>query len=195
MFRNSTSGVFPGFIDTTTPPSVIYSRLIWSGLDSFDPLNLFRVLDLAADAEHDRRVNKTQATEVDPLSFVESIEHATRRADALVLLDLMKNITGCEPKMWGPTIIGFGRYHYVYDSGREGDMLMTGFSPRKANQVLYVLPGYEDLGDRLDKLGKHKLGKSCLYVTKLADVNMDQLEAIIRYGVDEMKAKYETFDE
>ena len=139
-------------------------------------------------------MNKTAATEVDPLDFIESIEHPTRRADALVLLDLMKRVTGCEPKMWGPTIIGFGRYHYVYDSGREGDTMITGFSPRKANQVLYVLPGYENLGDRLDKLGKHKLGKSCLYVNKLADVDMDELEAIVRFGVDEMKANYETFD-
>ncbi len=138
---------------------------------------------------------KTQATGVDPLTFIESIEHPTRRADALVLLDLMKMLTGWEPKMWGPTIIGFGRYHYRYESGTEGDMLVTGFSPRKANQVLYVLPGYEDLGDRLDKLGKHKIGKSCLYVTKLADVDMDELESIVRYGVDEMKSKYETFDD
>ncbi len=97
--------------------------------------------------------------------------------------------------MWGPTIIGFGRYHYVYESGREGDSLMIGFSPRKANQVLYILPGYDDLGDRLDKLGKHKLGKSCLYVTKLADVDMTELEAIIQYGIDEMRARYDTFDD
>lgn len=138
--------------------------------------------------------NKTKSTDVDPVDFIEAVENPTRRADAVVLLDMMKRVTGCEPKMWGPTIVGFGRYHYRYDSGREGDMLITGFSPRKANLVLYVLPGYDDLGDTLANLGKHKIGKSCLYVNKLADVDLDVLEGIVADGVAEMREKYETFD-
>jgi hypothetical protein len=139
--------------------------------------------------------NKTQVTDVDPAAFVAAVEHPTRRADAEVLLDLMTRITGCTPKMWGPSIIGFGRYHYRYESGREGDFMLTGFSPRKANLVLYVLPGYDDIGEQLADLGKHRIGKSCLYVNKLADVDLDVLERIIADGVERMRTTYETFDD
>ena len=139
--------------------------------------------------------NKTQQTEVSPADFIASVENQTRQADAEVLLEMMKRVTGYEPKMWGPSIIGFGRYHYKYESGREGDMLVTGFSPRKANMVLYVLPGYEDLGDQLAGLGKHKVGKSCLYVNKLADVNLEVLERIVADGVATMRSNYEIFAE
>ncbi len=139
--------------------------------------------------------NKTQVTEIDPAAFVASVEHPTRRADAEVLLDLMERVTGCAPKMWGPSIVGFGRYHYRYESGREGDFMLTGFSPRKSNLVLYVLPGYDDIGDQLADLGKHRIGKSCLYVNKLADIDLDVLERIIADGVDTMRATYETVDD
>lgn len=139
--------------------------------------------------------NKTQITDVDPEAFIAAVEHPTRRADAHTLLAMMRRVTGCEPKMWGPSIIGFGRYHYRYDTGREGDFLLTGFSPRTSNLSIYVMPGYEDLGESLAELGKHKLGKSCLYVNKLADIDLDVLERIVADGVATMRREYETFDE
>lgn len=132
--------------------------------------------------------NKTQPTSVDPVEYIAAIEHDTRRADAEVLLEMMQRLSGHAPVMWGPTIIGFGNYHYVYESGHEGDTMLIGFAPRKANQVLYVLPGYDDLGDKLDALGKHRIGKSCLYINKLADVDLDVLESII---VDTLKVMNE----
>ena len=139
--------------------------------------------------------NKTQPTEVDPSEFIDAIEHDTRREDAKVLLELMGRLTGCEPKMWGPTIVGFGRYHYKYESGREGDWLMVGFSPRKANQVIYLMPGYHDLDDQLARLGKHKIGKSCLYINKLADVDLAVLEEMVQHALDVLHENYETFAE
>ncbi len=139
--------------------------------------------------------NKTKVTDVDPREFIASVEHPTRRADAEVLLEMMTRVTGCAPRMWGPSIVGFGRYHYRYESGREGDFMLTGFSPRKANLVLYVLPGYDDAGADLAELGKHRLGKSCLYVNKLADVDLEVLERLVADGVATMRATYETFDD
>ena len=139
--------------------------------------------------------NKTKPTEINPHDFVAAIEHPTRRADAEQLLAFFARVTGMTPKMWGPSIIGYGSYHYKYESGREGDMCMTGFSPRKSNLVFYILPGYRDLGDRLDRLGKHKIGKSCLYVNKLADIDMDVLEEIVRFGVNYMRETYETSED
>ncbi|MEM9516395.1 MAG: DUF1801 domain-containing protein [Actinomycetota bacterium] len=135
--------------------------------------------------------NKTKATNVDPADFVASVEHPTRRADAEVLLDMFHRITGYPARMWGPSIVGFGRYHYRYDSGREGDYLVTGFSPRKANLVIYVLPGYDDISDDLAELGKHKIGKSCLYINKLADVDLAVLERIVTDAVARMRDNYE----
>lgn len=139
--------------------------------------------------------NKTKPTEIDPRDFVASVEHKTRRADAEVLLDFFARVTGMEAKMWGPTLIGYGSYHYKYETGREGDMLITGFSPRKANLVFYIMPGYQDLSDKLERLGKHKLGKSCLYVNKLADIDMDVLEEIVHFGVDYIRKNYETVED
>jgi hypothetical protein len=138
--------------------------------------------------------NKTQVTDVDPADFIASVEHPTRRADAETLLEMMTRVTGCEPKMWGPSIVGFGRYHYTYESGREGEYMLTGFSPRTSNLVLYVMPGYEDKEDVLDRLGKHRIGKSCLYVNKLADVDLDVLEEIVATGVEEMRDRYEILE-
>jgi len=134
--------------------------------------------------------NKTQPTAVKPADFVEAVEHPVRREDARTLLALMERITGWEPQMWGPAIIGFGTYHYTYESGREGEFMRTGFSPRKANMVVYIMPGYSDYSEKLARLGKHKLGKSCLYINKLADVDMAVLEEIIRAGLDDMAKKY-----
>lgn len=140
--------------------------------------------------------NKTKPTEVDPRDFVAAVEHDKKRADAETLLEFFGRVTGLKPKMWGPSLIGYGRYHYKYESGREGDMLITGFSPRKANLVMYIMPGYrsEAMQDKLARLGKHKLGKSCLYINKLADVDMDVLEEIVRDGVDYVRENYETWD-
>lgn len=139
--------------------------------------------------------NKTTVTNVDPADFVAAVEHKTRREDAVQLLDFFARVTGMTAKMWGPTLIGYGQYHYRYESGREGDMLITGFSPRKANLVFYIMPGYQDLSDKLDRLGKHKLGKSCLYVNKLADIDMDVFEEIVRFGVDYIRENYETIED
>lgn len=138
--------------------------------------------------------NKTTATTVDPQSFVAGLEHPVRRADAQVLLELMGRVTGCRPKMWGPSIIGYGSYHYKYDSGREGDFMITGFSAQKAKLSVYIVSGYDNLGEELARLGKHKIGRSCLYINKLADVDMAVLEEIVRKSVAEMRANYETKD-
>ena len=134
--------------------------------------------------------NKTQPTAVSAADYVAAIEHPVRRADAAVLLDMMSRITGWEARMWGPSIVGFGTYHYTYESGREGDFMRTGFSARKANLVVYIMPGYTDFSAILARLGKHKLGKSCLYINKLADVDLVVLEELIRAGLADMAEKY-----
>lgn len=139
--------------------------------------------------------NKTQITDIDPSAFIATVENSTRRADAEVLLDLMSRVTGCEAKMWGPSIIGFGRYRYRYDSGREGEFMLTGFSPRKANLVIYTMPGYDKMDEQLAELGKHRLGKSCLYINKLTDVDLDVLERIVTDGVATMREKHEILDD
>ncbi|MAF58189.1 DUF1801 domain-containing protein [Ponticaulis sp.] len=134
--------------------------------------------------------NKTKATSVSPESFVDTVEHDVRRADAKVLLDLFADVTQLVPRMWGPSIIGYGRYHYKYESGREGEFMMTGFSPRKANQVIYIMPGYTDHSAILDRIGKYKIGKSCLYINKLADIDLDVLRELIIAGFEDMKSRY-----
>ena len=134
---------------------------------------------------------KTKPTEISPVEFISAVEHPTRRADAVTLDTLFRKITGWEPVMWGPTLIGYGSYHYVYDSGREGDALATGFSPRKANQVLYIMPGYLEMGDLLARLGKHRKGKACLYINKLADVDLGVVEEIIRRGLEDLGSRHE----
>ncbi len=123
--------------------------------------------------------NKTKPTQKSVTSFIQEVENDARRQDAKTLLALMKKITGEKAKMWGPSIIGFGKYHYKYESGREGDMLNVGFSPRKANMVLYVLGSLKDDDPLLSKLGKFKRGRACLYVNKLSDVDTNILEKVI----------------
>ena len=134
--------------------------------------------------------NKTTATDTDVTGFLNAVEPERRRADGLALDALYREVTGFAPKMWGPSIVGYGRYHYRYDSGREGDYLATGFSPRKASLVLYIMPGYADFGDILKDLGKHRLGKSCLYVNKLADVDAQVLKRLIRAGLDDLGRRW-----
>ena len=130
--------------------------------------------------------NKTQITPVSPEEFIASVDHPTRRADAEALDGMFRRITGWQPRMWGPTMLGYGQYHYRYDSGREGDFLATGFAPRKANLSIYILPGYQDYDEILSRLGKHKHGKSCLYINKLADVDMAVLEELVRAGLRDL---------
>lgn len=120
--------------------------------------------------------NKTVPTSASVDHFIESVQHQTRRLDARLLTDMMIRVTGEKPVMWGPAIIGFGQRHYRYDSGREGEILRMGFSPRKANLALYV----KHDKTLLAQLGKHKVSVACLYINKLADINLDILEALIR---------------
>lgn len=134
--------------------------------------------------------NKTRATGADVAAFLDAVEHPTRRADALALDALFRDVTGWQPRMWGGSIVGYGQYHYRYDSGREGDFLATGFSPRKANLSIYIMPGYTDFGAILADLGKHKIGKSCLYVNKLADIDTGVLRRLIRAGLDDLTARW-----
>jgi hypothetical protein len=138
---------------------------------------------------------KTKQTAVSPRDFIAALEEGPRKRDAEKLLPWMEKVTGLKACMWGPSIIGFGRYAYTYDSGHSGEMCLTGFSPRKANMVLYILPGYRDISEKLARLGKHKTGKSCLYINKLADVDLDVLEEIVRDGIAFMRNAYETLDE
>ncbi len=134
--------------------------------------------------------NKTKPTVVNVDAFIDSVANPGRQADARVVLDMMARVTGEPPRMWGPSIIGFGSYHYRYDSGREGDMCRIGFSPRAANIVLYIMPGFAEEGARLATLGKHKIGKSCLYVNRLTDVDLTVLEVMVRDAWEWMNARY-----
>jgi len=133
---------------------------------------------------------KTIETGADVQAFLDGVEHPTRRADGLHLNQLFQDLTGFAPRMWGPTIVGYGSYHYVYDSGREGDSLATGFSPRKGNISVYIMPGYADYGDILARLGKHKMGKACLYINKLADIDEAVLKELIQTGLKDLGAKW-----
>jgi Domain of unknown function (DU1801) len=126
--------------------------------------------------------NKTKATKISPLKFLAALDNEQRRKDGRELLKLFREVTGEPARMWGPTIIGFGTYHYRYESGREGDMLIAGFSPRTASQVLYIGQSPET-GSLLAKLGKHKTSKGCVYVNKLDDIDRVVLKKLIQAGV------------
>jgi Domain of unknown function (DU1801) len=130
--------------------------------------------------------NKTKATNVSVTAFIEALSDEDKRADARTLVKLLQNAAGEKPKMWGPSIIGFGSYHYTYDTGREGDMPVVAFSPRKAATVLYGLSEAEAL---LPKLGKHTRGKGCVYIKKLADVDQKVLKAMVVKSVAARRAK------
>ena len=134
--------------------------------------------------------NKTTITNVNVTDYLNAVEPEGRRSDALLLDELFREVTGFEPRMWGPTIVGYGQYHYVYESGRQGDCLATGFAPRKANMVLYIMPGYTDYSSILANLGKYKIGKACLYLGRLKNVNLDVLATLIRTGVADLDKKW-----
>lgn len=134
--------------------------------------------------------NKTVAGDASVEDFLRTVEPEKKRTDSQALDALFRRVTGWQPVMWGPAIIGYGSYHYRYQSGREGDFLATGFAPRKANLSIYIMPGYQDYSAILSRLGKHKIGKSCLYINKLADVDMGVLEELIQTGLGDLAEKY-----
>ena len=133
--------------------------------------------------------NKTRKTGASVEAFLDGVEHARRRADGRVLLEMMKEVTGLAPDMWGPGIVGFGDYHYRYESGREGDFFLVGFSPRKQNLSLYIPSGFPEHDALLAALGKHRKGASCLYVNKLADVDLAVLRELIARGFEHARSR------
>jgi len=133
--------------------------------------------------------NRTRPTRVSPAAFIQAISHPQRRADALELVQLMRGVTGVSPRMWGPTIIGFDQVHYVYPTGREGDMPLAAFSPRKQSLVIYLGPAIENTA-LLGKLGKHKTGVGCLYVNKLDDVDRKILRQLVMHSVRGMRRRH-----
>ena len=134
--------------------------------------------------------NSTQETSASVADFIAGVEHDGRRADALALVELMRGVTGVEPRMWGPSMVGFGKYRYRYDSGREGEMLRVGFSPRKSNLALYLIAKGDEFDGLLARLGKYKAGASCLYVNRLKDVDVGVLEALVRNSWQSAREKY-----
>lgn len=133
---------------------------------------------------------KTTETDADVGAFIDGIEDEGKRQDARRVCEMMAEITGEPPRLWGAAIVGFGRVHYRYESGREGDWFVVGFSPRKRNLTLYIMPGFEAYAGLMTRLGKHKTGKSCLYVNRLADVDESALRALVAASAQWMRAKY-----
>ncbi|NER11915.1 DUF1801 domain-containing protein [Leptobacterium flavescens] len=134
--------------------------------------------------------NKTRPTESSVEAFLNTVEDETKLKDSFVILELMKKITGEKPVLWGNSLIGFGEVHYKYASGREGDWFHVGFSPRKQNLTIYIMPGFKRYDELMQKLGKYKTGKSCLYIKKLADVDMDILTELITQSAEHTKSLY-----
>jgi hypothetical protein len=127
---------------------------------------------------------KTKPTDEDVISFLNTVENPKRKSDGLELLEIMKELTDEKPTMWGTSIIGFGTIHYKYKTGREIDWFKTGFSPRKRNLTVYLGVSLDEYSDLLERLGKHKTGKGCVYINKLSDVNIDVLKEILRKSMD-----------
>lgn len=132
---------------------------------------------------------KTVPTKFSVDKFLKGITDEQKRADCFEIVKIMERATKSKARMWGPAIVGFGDYHYVYESGREGDWFITGFSPRKQNLTLYLIGGFQQFEDLMKRLGKYSLGKSCLYINKLEDVDMKVLKEIITRSVKEAKSK------
>jgi hypothetical protein len=133
--------------------------------------------------------NKTVPTDQSVDDFLNAVPDERKRKDSFAILELMKQVTDLEPQMWGDKIVGFGSYHYKYESGREGDMMLTGFSPRKQNLSLYIMGGLENYRDLLEKLGKHSTGGSCLYIKRLDDVDLSTLKRLIDESVQRIRQK------
>ena len=136
--------------------------------------------------------NKTKPTKVSVTAFIKSIEDAQMRRDARKVAAMMREATGSRARMWGANIVGYGEYHYKYASGREGDFMIAGFSPRKQALTLYVIPGFKHFESLMSKLGKYKTGKSCLYIKRLSDVDEQVLKRLIVGSVKYMRKHYET---
>ena len=134
--------------------------------------------------------NKTKPTRASVDDYIASIVDEARRADCRQLVRMMSRVTGEPPRMWGPSIVGFGTYHYRYESGREGDFFLTGFSSRKTDLSLYVMAGFASFPALMAKLGRHRTGKSCLYVRRLADVDLEVLEELVRRSVKETRERH-----
>ena len=132
---------------------------------------------------------KTKPTAQSVEGFLATVPEE-RRADCATLLALLRRVTGEEPRMWGPSMVGFGSYHYRYESGREGDWFVAGFSPRKKELTVYVMAGFDGFEELLGRLGRHKVGKSCLYLRSLADVDLAVLEELVRRSVAEVAWRY-----
>ena len=130
---------------------------------------------------------KTKRNKGNVESFLNNIADEKKRHDSFIILESMKQVTGTEPEMWGESIIGFGSYHYKYKSGREGDWFLTGFSPRVQNLTLYIMAGFDEYDQLLSKLGKHSTGKSCLYIKKIEDVDVDVLKELVKRSVEHME--------
>jgi len=133
---------------------------------------------------------KTKETDADVIAFIESVDSPKKRQDAYELLDLFEQTSGFPAKMWGPSIIGFGSYHYVYKTGHEGDAPLVGFSPRKAKISLYFATGDEKRGPLLEKFGKHTSGKACVYINKTEDIELGVLQQLIRQSIDFLQELY-----
>jgi nucleoid DNA-binding protein len=127
---------------------------------------------------------KTKPNDQDVEAFLNSVENEKKRQASYTLKELMEEVTGAEAKMWGDSIVGFGNYHYKYKSGREGDWFLTGFSPRKQNLTLYIMASFSGYDNLLKDLGKYKTGKSCLYINKLEDVNLDVLQELVKQSAE-----------
>lgn len=137
--------------------------------------------------------NKTKARKASVTGFMNSIEDPQKRADARKVAAMMRRVTGKRAKMWGSSIVGYGTYHYKYASGREGDSMIAGFSPRKQALTVYIMAGFGRYDELMAKLGKHKTGKSCLYIKRLSDVDEKVLEQLIAESVKYMRKNYETW--
>lgn len=135
---------------------------------------------------------KTKLNKASVKGFLDKVKNKKRREDALAVLEIMKKVSNEEPRMWGSSIVGFGNYHYVYESGREGDWPIIGFSPRAQNLTLYIMPGFEKFPDLMSRLGKYKTGKSCLYISKLEDVDSKVLRQLMKESIAYMKKKYKS---
>ncbi|KXH83763.1 DUF1801 domain-containing protein [Sporosarcina sp. HYO08] len=133
---------------------------------------------------------KTKETDQNVIEFIESVDSPKKREDAFKLLDIFTEVSGYEAKMWGPSIIGFGSYHYMYKTGHEGDAPYVGFSPRKAKISLYFAPGDLEREELLENFGKHTTGKACVYINKVADINVDVLRKLIKQSIAFLKAQY-----
>ena len=133
--------------------------------------------------------NKTIANDKDVMAFLNSVEPEKKREDSVIIAKLMEEVTGEQPTMWGTSIVGFGSYHYRYESGREGDMPLVGFSPRKQAITLYIMTGFDAREDLLGKLGKYNTGKACLYIKKIEDVDLNVLRELVSQSAEYMREK------